>query len=93
MLCGGLRGSVQFLIFEKIYVLFRLEQRMGGKVIFDGKSKNGYQAILLVNMWILMWNNTKKFHFIYFIPLGVCQMSSQVVDAVVYMSEAPVVML
>ncbi len=55
ILYGGLRGSIWFL---KICIWF-----LGGakvwvkKSFFTEKFKNGYWAILLVNMWILLWNN------------------------------------
>ncbi len=45
---GGLRGGIQLLIFEKKLILLGWGQRLGGKVIFDGKFKNRYWAIYFV---------------------------------------------
>ncbi len=42
----------------------------GLKVIFNRKFKTGYWAILLVDMWILLWNNVQKFHLVKFVPFG-----------------------
>ncbi len=50
MLYWGLKGSIQFLIFENIYVLFRWGSSLDWKVIFHRKFKNGYWEILLVDM-------------------------------------------
>ncbi len=81
--------AFEFLIFENFKMLFWwwspwgyfwVESNVDWKLIFDGKFKIGYWAILLIYLWKLMQNNVKNSILSISFHLGVCKMSYQVVD-------------
>ncbi len=57
--------------FLKIFIWFLGEAKVWvKKSFFIENLKNGDWAILLVDMWTLLWNNVWKFHFVKFVPFG-----------------------